>query len=68
MVGIKIDNAVHFQEDVSFFIVRQVVEQGQCIRENNITETAVVQVHPLSIRSCFNIFKLSISTKFPVAI
>ena len=32
---------------VSFFIVKRVVEHGQCIRENRIKQTAVVYVQPL---------------------
>ena len=47
-------------------MVRQVVEQGQCIREKSITLTAVDQVHPFSIKSCRSIVRLFISTRLPV--
>ena len=67
-VGTNIEINVHLFDLVSFFIVRQVVEHGQCIKENNITEIAVVIVHPLSINKFFNSLKLLKSVKFPVAI
>ncbi len=47
-VGIRKAAAVLFQLPLSRRTVRQVVEQGQCIRENKITQTPVVQVHPLA--------------------
>lgn len=53
IVGIKTAAKVHFQLFVSFFIVIQVVEQGQCIRENKSKFTAVIQVHPFWIKICF---------------
>ena len=40
-VGINMERIVHFHEFVSFFIVRHVVEQGQCINEKIITDIAV---------------------------
>ena len=67
-VGIRKESPVHFQLWVSFFIVKQVVLHGQCINENNITFTAVSQVHPLAINSCLSCVKLSNSTKLPVAV
>ena len=67
-VGNKIDIIIHFQELVSFFIVKQVVEHGQCITEKIITDIAVAQVHPLSINKSFKTFKLLISVKLPVAV
>ena len=45
-VGTRKEATVHFTLWVSFFIVRQVVEQGQCIRENSMVLTAVIQVQP----------------------
>ena len=45
-VGIKKASAVHLTLLVSFFTVRSVVEQGQCIRENTITQRAVVISQP----------------------
>ncbi len=47
IVGIIMDRAVHFQLPDSFLMVRQLVEQGQCIRENSIIQAAVSQVQPL---------------------
>lgn len=46
VVGIIMDRAVHFQLPVSFLMVKQLVEQGQCIRENIIIQAAVSQVQP----------------------
>lgn len=43
-VGIRKDSKVHFQLPLSFLIVNKVVEQGQCIRENNIIDPAVIHV------------------------
>ena len=54
MVGINIDNIVHFKLPVSFLIVRQVVEHGQCISEKIIVQIAVVIVQPLSTSNCFS--------------
>ena len=47
IVGIAMDKSVHFKLPVSFFIVRQVVEQGKCIIVIIIMQTAVVVVQPL---------------------
>ena len=51
-VGIKKERRVHFRLPVSFLMVRQVVAQGQCIRENKIVLTAVIQVQPFAVKSC----------------
>lgn len=53
-VGIITASAVHFQLFVSFFMVSNVVEQGQCIRENNMVLTAVIQVQPWLTNNSFN--------------
>ena len=50
-VGIRKAAAVHFQLPVSLWMVRQVVEQGQCSREKSIVHTAVSHVHPLATSS-----------------
>ena len=50
-VGTRKETAVHFQLCVSLRMVRQVVEQGQCISEKSIVHTAVSQVQPWSTRS-----------------
>ena len=67
-VGTANETAVHLKLLVSFAIVIQVVEHGQCIRENNIVHTAVNQVHPLSTKSVCNCVKSLISVRLPVAI
>ena len=67
-VGNKIAPNVHFHDEVSFFIVKQVVEHGQCIKENIITDIAVAQVQPFSTSKFFKTDRLLISIKFPVAI
>ena len=46
IVGTKNDIKVHLILLVSFFIVKQVVLQGQCINENSITQMAVIMLHP----------------------
>lgn len=68
MVGMIKEMRVHFRLCVSFFIVRHVVEHGQCINEKRIVLTAVIQVHPLSVRSVFRTFKSFISRRLPSAI
>ena len=68
IVGIKNETTVHFQLLVSFLMVRQVVEHGKCINENNITHMAVIHVHPLFINSVFNSTKLLNSLIAPVCI
>lgn len=47
-MGRRMDTAVHFKLPVSFFMVRQVVEQGQWNREKTAMQTAVLTVHPLA--------------------
>ena len=47
-VGTKNDIKVHLILLVSFFMVRQVVLQGQCIKEKSITQIAVFKFHPFS--------------------
>ena len=49
-VGIRNPSAVHFRLWVSFFMVRRVVAQGQCIKVKINTDTAVCIVHPFSMR------------------
>lgn len=44
---------VHFMLPVSFFTVKSVVEQGQCIREKRITFIAVTAVQPFEIKRFF---------------
>ncbi len=51
VVGMVNARAVHFALWVSFLIVKHVVPQGQCKRENNITQTAVTQVQPWLTKS-----------------
>ena len=56
IVGNTIETKVHFLLLVSFNIVRQVVEQGQCINEKIIVQIAVFIDHPFKS----NIFLISI--------
>lgn len=67
-VGINIAKNVHFQLPVSFFIVRHVVEHGQCINENIIVHNAVTYVQPFSTNMFFSSTTFDISTISPVAI
>lgn len=67
-VGTSQDIAVHFMLCVSFRMVRQVVEQGQCIRENSMVLTAVIQVQPLATRRSFKTDRSLISRMLPSAI
>ena len=48
-VGKNIDTNVHFKLPVSFFIVRQVVPQGKCIREKIITFDNEFVVHEIKV-------------------
>lgn len=57
--GSNIEIPAHFQLPASFFIVRQVVEHGQCINENNIVHNAVTHVQPLSVSICRSSVKLA---------
>ncbi len=50
-VGSNIDVSVHLRLPVSFFIVRQVVEQGKCNTVITIIQTAVVTVQPFAEKS-----------------
>ena len=49
-VGIAIAASVHFHEPVSFFMVRQEVEQGKWQSMNTITHSAVTYVQPFRPR------------------
>ena len=53
-VGNNTEIVVHFQEPVSFFIVKHVVPHGKCINENIIVHIAVLIVHPFSNSNIFN--------------
>ena len=64
-VGIAKESNVHLTLEHSFFIVRQVVEQGQCIKQKSDVQRAVSQVHPLFKNSVFNSVKFSYSTRLP---
>ena len=64
-VGIMKESNVHLTLEHSFFIVRQVVEQGQCIKQKSDVQRAVSQVHPLLKNSVFNSAKFSYSTRLP---
>ena len=68
IVGSRNDIGVHFTLCVSFFIVKQVVLQGQCISENNITHTAVHHVHPFVTSKFLSSTKLSRFSRVPVAV
>ena len=64
-VGIKKEAKTHFQPPVSRWMVRRVVEQGQCISEKSMVQTAVTQVQPLATRSSFSCARLSNSRMLP---
>ena len=67
-VGMRKDAAVHLRLAVSLCIVMQVVEQGQCIRENSMVHTAVTGVQPFAVsRVCIS-DRLPISVSVPPAI
>ena len=51
-VGSNIEVNVHFRLPVSFFIVRQVVDQGKCNTVIIIIQTAVVIVQPFAEKRC----------------
>lgn len=53
-VGVIRETRVHLRLPVSFFMVRQVVAQGQCIRENSSMDTAVVQLQPFCSSSALS--------------
>lgn len=65
-VGIAREMAVHFTLRVSFLIVRQVVEHGQCISRKSDVHAAVAHVHPFMTSSSFSCRMLSISSMLPV--
>lgn len=65
--GTSQETAVHFQLCVSFRMVRQVVEQGQCIREKSMVLTAVTQVQPLDTKRSRKTDKSLISKILPFA-
>ena len=65
-VGMAMESRVHLALFVSLPMVRQVVEQGQCIREKSMVHTAVSQVQPWSTRSCRRASRLSNSSRLPV--
>ena len=65
-VGTAKETAVHFRLCVSLWIVRQVVEQGQCIKENSMVQIAVSQVQPLSTSSWRSWARSFISNILPV--
>ena len=48
-------------------MVQSVVEQGQCIRENNMVQRAVVAVHPWAVKSAFISMRLPVSAMLPSA-
>lgn len=61
VVGTAKETAVHLRLCVSFFIVKQVVEHGQCSKENSIVQTAVSQVQPLLMSNSLSAEMLSVS-------
>lgn len=62
------DNIVHFMLLVSFFMVRSVVEQGKCIKENIIKLIAVNIVQPLFTSISLSEDRLSYSINTPLFI
>ena len=68
-VGSKNPMAVHFQLFVSFLIERQVVEQGQCTKENTMTHTMPLPTSSyLPLIIFLSAIKSSISVNVPNAI
>lgn len=67
-VGKIKETKVHFMLCVSFLMVIQVVEQGQCINENSMVQIAVTGVHPLSTSSVFSWVRFWKSVRLPSAI
>lgn len=65
-VGSSIAIPVHLKLPVSFFIVRQVVEQGQCIKKIIIVQIAVIMFQPLAIKIFLISYTFDISTNSPV--
>lgn len=66
-VGTRKEAIVHFTLWVSCFMVRQVVEHGQCIRENSMVLTAVIQVQPWLTNKSLSTDKSLISSRLPSA-
>lgn len=62
------DNIVHFMLLVSFFMVRSVVEQGKCIKENIIKLIAVNIVQSLFTSISLSEDRLSYSINTPLFI
>lgn len=62
-VGSRKATIVHFLLLVSFFIVNNVVEHGQCARLKSMVEIAVIVVQPLLINRSFRVFRSAISIK-----
>ncbi len=68
IVGKAMATAVHFKLLVSLYIVKHVVEHGQCIRENIIVHIAVFIVHPFNIRISRILISEVVSTSSPVIV
>ncbi len=66
-VGSRNARTVHLRLPVSFFMVRRVVEQGQCIREKSMVQIAVTQVQPFATNNVFISARLSSSKMLPCA-
>ena len=66
-VGRMAESAVHRQLPVSFRIVSRVVEQGQCMREKAIVQSAVLRLQPLAVKSVFISMRLSVPERLPSA-
>ena len=64
-VGINAAKKVHRQLLVSFRMVRSVVEQGQCIKENNMKFIAVIKVHPCAASRLCICVRSFISVRLP---
>ena len=65
-LGNRKATAVHLRLPVSFFMVRQVVEQGQWKREKIAMQAAVLNVHPWEISRDKRALLSSISTRQPL--
>ena len=63
-VGSKNDKNVHFTLFVSLYTVKRVVEHGECIRKNIITQMAVTIFQPFDINMLYalSILIASVST------
>ena len=67
-VGIRNAKNVHFKLWVSFFMVKRVVAQGQCIKVNKSIETAVKQVQPFWTSNVCRLARLPESVSVPCAV